>query len=112
MSIQKSRHGNLFSDTSSARQITPKLLEWAVKAVGAEKILYGTDSPLYFAPMQRCRVDLADIRVAEKRLILRDNAIRLLGLRGFATQAVPRERAGVESRSFTTPLLKPKPHPP
>jgi len=78
--IQRCRHGNLHTDTSSAKSITPRLLEWAVGEVGAEKILYGTDSPLYFAPMQRARVDHADLREADKRLILRANAERLLGL--------------------------------
>jgi predicted TIM-barrel fold metal-dependent hydrolase len=78
--IQQSRHGNVFVDTSSARSITPNLIEWAVREVGAERILYGTDTPLYFAPMQRARIDHADLGERERRLILRDNAVRLLGL--------------------------------
>jgi predicted TIM-barrel fold metal-dependent hydrolase len=78
--IQQSRHGNVFADTSSARSITPNLIEWAVREVGAERILYGTDTPLYFAPMQRARIDHADLPERDRRLILRDNAVRLLGL--------------------------------
>jgi len=78
--ITASRHGNICSDTSSAKSITPCLLEWAVGEVGAGKILYGTDSPLYHAPMHRARIDNADISDDEKRLILRGNAERLLGL--------------------------------
>jgi predicted TIM-barrel fold metal-dependent hydrolase len=78
--IQKSKHGNVFTDTSSARSITSNLIEWAVREIGAERILYGTDSPLYFAPMQRARIDYADISDRDKRLILCDNAIRLFGL--------------------------------
>ncbi len=77
--IRKSRHGNLFTDTSSAKSITPRLLEWAVKEIGSEHILYGTDSPLYSAPVQRARVDSADISSHDKENILRNNAIRLLG---------------------------------
>ena len=77
--IQKSKHGNLYTDTSSARSITSNLLEWAVKEIGAEHVLYGTDSPLYFAPMQRARVDQAAISDQDKCLILRDNALRLFG---------------------------------
>jgi predicted TIM-barrel fold metal-dependent hydrolase len=80
--IQSSRHGNIFVDTSSASSITGNLIEWAVREVGAERILYGTDSPLYFAPMQRARIDQAGISDAEKRLILRDNALRIFGLSG------------------------------
>ncbi len=78
--IQQSRHGNVFVDTSSARSITPNLIEWAVREIGAERILYGTDTPLYFAPVQRARIDHADLSEHDRRLILRDNAIRLLGL--------------------------------
>jgi len=78
--IKASKHGNIYTDTSSARSITPCLLEWAVGEVGAGHILYGTDSPLYFAPMQRTRIDNAEISDEEKGLILRGNAERLLGL--------------------------------
>jgi uncharacterized protein len=46
--------------------------------VGADHILYGTDSPLYFAPMQRARIEHAEMPDEAKRSILRDNAIRVL----------------------------------
>jgi predicted TIM-barrel fold metal-dependent hydrolase len=78
--IHQSKHGNLFTDTSSAKSITPNLIEWAVREVGAERILFGTDTPLYFTPMQRARIDHADVSDRDKRLILCENAIRLLGL--------------------------------
>ncbi len=78
--IQQSKHGNVFADTSSARSITPNLIEWAVREIGMERVLYGTDSPLYFAPMQRARIDHADLSDRDKRFILCDNAIKLLGL--------------------------------
>lgn len=78
--IQRNRHGNVYVDTSSARSVTPKLIEWAVREVGAERILFGTDTPLYFSAMQRARIDHADIGDREKRLILCENAERLLQL--------------------------------
>ena len=78
--IQASKHGNVFVDTSSAQNIIPRLIEWAVREVGADRLLFGTDSPLYFAPMQRARIDSADITDQDKRLILHDNAARLLKL--------------------------------
>jgi predicted TIM-barrel fold metal-dependent hydrolase len=78
--IQSSRHGNVFADTSSAASLTPGLIEWAVAEVGAERILFGTDSPLYSAAMQRARIDDAEIGESDKRLILRDNAVKLLKL--------------------------------
>lgn len=78
--IRESKHGNMFADTSSARSVTPNLIEWAVKEVGAERVLFGTDTPLYHASMQRIRIDHADLTDREKRMILRDNALKLFGL--------------------------------
>lgn len=74
--IQASKHGNIYADTSSIRSIFPGLIEMAVKKVGADRVLFGTDTPLYFAANQRARIDHADISGREKRMILRDNALR------------------------------------
>ena len=78
--VQQSRHGNLYADTSSARSITPNLIEWAVHEIGADRILFGTDTPLYHAAVQRARIDHADVSDPEKGLILCQNAERLFGL--------------------------------
>jgi len=73
--IQGGRHGNLFTDTSSVQSIKPDLIEWAVREIGAERILFGTDSPLHFAPMQRARIDNAEISDEDKKKILYENAL-------------------------------------
>ena len=75
--MQQSIHGNIFADTSSAQSVVCGLIEWAVAEIGSERILYGTDTPLYFAPMQRARIDRAEIADADKQRILRDNAMKL-----------------------------------
>jgi predicted TIM-barrel fold metal-dependent hydrolase len=80
--IQQSRHGNVHADTSSARSVTPKLIEWAVREIGSDRVLFGTDTPLYHAGMQRARIDHADLTDDEKRRILHANAERLFGLAG------------------------------
>jgi predicted TIM-barrel fold metal-dependent hydrolase len=77
--VQQSRHGNLYADTSSSRSIVSNVIEWAVREIGAERVLFGTDTPLYHAATQRARIEHADLADAEKRLILRENAIRLFG---------------------------------
>lgn len=77
--IQDSRHGNVFADTSSARSITPGLIEWAVGEVGADRVLFGTDAPLYHTAMHRVRINHADLSDETKQKILRDNAMRLFG---------------------------------
>jgi len=76
--IQASKHGNVLTDTSSSWSILPGLIEWAVREVGAERILYGSDTPVYFTPSQRARIDRADLNDMEKRMILCNNAKRLL----------------------------------
>ncbi len=75
--VAASRHGNVHVDTSSSYSITSNLIEWGVREVGPEKILFGSDTPLYFSPMQRARIDNAECDDASKRLILRGNAERL-----------------------------------
>ena len=79
--VQRSRHGNVYADTSSARSIVPGLIEWAVREVGADRVLFGTDTPLYHTTMQRVRIDHADLSAADKRRVLRDNAVRLFQLK-------------------------------
>ena len=73
--VQTAKHGNLWVDTSSARSILPGLVEWAVKELGAERLLFGSDTPLYHVALQRARIECAEISDEEKHRILRDNAI-------------------------------------
>jgi hypothetical protein len=78
--MQRSRHGNVFTDTSSARSIVPRLIEWAAREIGSDRILFGTDTPLYLAAMQRLRIDQAELTDAQKQQILCENAERLFRL--------------------------------
>jgi uncharacterized protein len=73
--VQAAQHGNLWVDTSSARSILPNLVEWAVKELGPERLLFGSDTPLYHVAMHRTRIEMAEISDEAKRLILRANAI-------------------------------------
>ena len=49
-----------------------------VSRIGAQRILFGTDTPLYFAASQKTRIAQAGITLEQKRAILRDNARALL----------------------------------
>ncbi len=60
--------------------------------IGSERILYGTDTPLYSPPMQRARIDRAEISDAHKQRILRDNAMKLFQL---SEAEVPAEAVSV-----------------
>src|ERR1051325_4344047 len=86
--IQQSRHGNLFTATASAKSITPRLIEWGVREIGADRIFFGTDTPLYLSAMQRTRIDKADLSDGDKRLILCENAERLFKLAPVAAAQV------------------------
>ncbi len=78
--VQAAEHGNLWVDTSSARSILPWLIEWAVKEIGAERLLFGSDTPLYHVALQRARIEMAEISDQAKRLILRENAVSFFDL--------------------------------
>lgn len=77
--IQKSKHGNIYTDCSSANSIIPNLIEWAVEETGSRKIFFGTDTPVYFAPMIRARIDHAYINYEDKLNILYRNVQRIFG---------------------------------
>lgn len=78
--VQAAQHGNLWVDTSSGRSLVPGLIEWAFGEIGAERLLFGSDTPLYHVAMQRTRIEAAEIPLEAKRLILRENALKFFNL--------------------------------
>lgn len=78
--IQASRHGNIYTDTSSSRSMVSGLIEWAVREIGADRILFGTDTPLYSVAAQKSRILGAEIEPEQQQLILHSNAERILNL--------------------------------
>ena len=77
--LMRADAGNVYTDTSSAKSISSGLIEWAVSQAGADRILFGTDSPLYSVAGQKARIEYAEIDELAKSAILFDNAARLLG---------------------------------
>jgi predicted TIM-barrel fold metal-dependent hydrolase len=77
--VESSKNGNIYVDTSSAMNILTNVMEDAVKRIGPDNILFGSDTPLYFTAMQRVRIEFAEISDAAKKKILRENAVRLFG---------------------------------
>lgn len=78
--VQAAKHGNIWIDTSSSRSLLPRLIEWAVQEIGAERLLFGSDTPLYHVALQRERIEVAEISDGAKRLILRTNAVKFFNL--------------------------------
>ena len=79
--LKQASTSNVYVDTSSINSICAGLIEWAVGEVGHQHIVFGTDTPLYFAASQKARIEYADIPREAKRAILQSNAQRLLGMR-------------------------------
>lgn len=76
--VKAARHGNLYTDVSSARSILPNLLEWGAGQVGTEKLLFGTDTPLHHIAMMKQRVECAGLTADEIGDILYGNANKIL----------------------------------
>lgn len=75
--VAQSKKGNVYLDTSSSNNVTPRLLETAVNMIGTDRMLYGSDVACYFSPMQRARVDSTFISDEDKKKILYKNAMKL-----------------------------------
>lgn len=73
--VANAKHKNVYTDTSGGASVTNYVLEYAVKRIGSENILFGTDS--YSPGFQRGRVEYALISDKDKENILKNNAERL-----------------------------------
>jgi predicted TIM-barrel fold metal-dependent hydrolase len=76
--IKHAKHRNVWVDTSSSRSMFSGLIEAAVAELGFDRILFGTDTPLYSTAMHKARIDFAEISAEAKEAILFRNAAGLL----------------------------------
>lgn len=72
-------HPNVYLETCSTYR-TPGVIEQLVNEVGAERVLFGSDSPLMDPRSQIGKIITADIPDEAKILVLGGNATRLLGI--------------------------------
>jgi len=70
---------NVFLETCSSFR-SPGVVEELVQKAGAERVLYGSDTPLMDPRCQIGKILTADISDEAKRLLLGENACRLLGI--------------------------------
>ena len=73
--VEFARHRNVYTDTSGIASSNNLMVEYAHSRIGADRILFGTDT--YSAGFQRGRIEFALIPEADKQQILRGNALRL-----------------------------------
>lgn len=70
------KYENVYLETSGV--IAPKVIELAVRDVGAEKILFGSDWPYLDLKFEMAKIEMSNISDDEKRLILGGNAEKIL----------------------------------
>lgn len=70
---------NVWVDTSGG-QPEAGFIEYAIKRIGAKRIVYGSDAPLRDFCSQLAKIHEADISDAERKLIFSENARELLNL--------------------------------
>lgn len=76
---------NVWADISGGYPIKGQV-ESLVREIGADRVLFGSDCMGRSAASQLAKVILADISEAQKRMILRENAISLFGLKNMEAQ--------------------------
>lgn len=73
--VEFAKHQNVYIDTSGRNSTLNSIVEYAYSRIGADHILFGTDT--YAAGFQRGRIEYALIPREDKQKILRDNTMRL-----------------------------------
>ena len=75
--LPSSRVNRFHVDCSS---LGPRSLELATSIFGANRIVFGTDCPIFSTEQSLNAVATANIKASEKQLILNDNARELLAI--------------------------------
>ncbi len=76
--IQDCATRNMYTDMATARAIRTGVLAQVVRGIGAERVLFGTDAPLYESQAFPALLAAAEISDADRELIAYRNAERLL----------------------------------
>ena len=80
--VRKAMQNVYFDTAASPFLYSPQIYRRVADLVGADKILFGTDYPLLSPTRLLEEIETTDLTEAEKKLILSDNARRLLAPRG------------------------------
>ncbi len=80
--VKKSRHGNLFLETSAMEVLYWRYLEHCVNRIGADRILFGTNAPLFDPRIFRFQVETSSLTDNQKERIAWRNAEEVFRWRG------------------------------
>lgn len=72
-------HPNIILDTTGSANFY-RILNFAIELVGEDRIVFGMDFPAYNPGPEIAKVRDADISEAQKKKIMGENAVRILGL--------------------------------
>ena len=73
--VAAAKYNNVYVDTSGGASTANLIIEYAHNRIGADRILFGTDT--YAAGFQRGRIEFALIPKEDKRKVLFENAAKL-----------------------------------
>jgi uncharacterized protein len=72
------RTGNLYLDTANPELAYRGLLESVVEVCGADRVLFGSDSPIHDPKAMRFAIEHSNLSDAQKELIAHKNALRVM----------------------------------
>ncbi|MBS7619872.1 amidohydrolase [Candidatus Bathyarchaeota archaeon] len=72
------KHPNIFLETSGVRD--PRLIQYAVNRLGAERVLFGSDYPYLSLKKEKAKIECLKLPEEDKRLIMGRNATRIFEL--------------------------------
>ena len=85
--VKKAMSKVFFDTAASPFLYSPQIYNQVIQLVGADKILFGSDYPLLAQNRLLKEIKSLDLPEETKRLILSDNAQRLLGIKSESSRA-------------------------
>jgi predicted TIM-barrel fold metal-dependent hydrolase len=72
------KHTNILFDTSGIED--PRVISWAVRVLGPERIVFGSDLPYCNQRSEIAKIEALDLPGEHKKMVMGGNAERVLGL--------------------------------
>ncbi len=76
--VVQCRSGNLYLETSGLELLYTRYLEFIVRNVGADRVLFGSNAPLFAPSVMSHMLELAELEADALKLVAYENADRIL----------------------------------